>query len=141
MNCVPVALPRVGEIREHGRRIDMAPFKELCAVGGVPPGTMKGFKVGDLDVLVANVEGTFYAVEGICPHMSGYLAKGRLEGSAVVCPVHGARYDMKTGKVTKDIPWIMKRMSKSQPRQLATYLVRVEGGTVSVEDPGTAAGG
>ena len=118
----------------------MSRYKELCAGVDVPPGTMKGFKVGDLDVLVANVEGTFYAVEGICPHMSGYLAKGRLEGTDVVCPVHGARYDMKTGKVTKDIPWIMKRMSKTQARELATYPVRVEGGTVSIEDPRSIAG-
>jgi nitrite reductase/ring-hydroxylating ferredoxin subunit len=56
----------------------MPRYKELCAGVDVPPGKMKGFKVGDLDVLVANVEGTFYAVEGTCPHMSGYRQR---EGS------------------------------------------------------------
>ncbi len=110
----------------------MAAFTDVCKTADIPAGTMKGFKCGDLDVLVANVGGTLYAVEGICPHMSGYLARGRLEGADVVCPVHGARYDLRTGKVTKDVPWIMKKMSKTAPRDLATYPVRVENGTVSV---------
>jgi hypothetical protein len=46
---------------------------------------------------------------------------------------------MKTGKVTKDIPWIMKRMSKTQARELTTSPVRVEGGTVSIDDARIAA--
>jgi 3-phenylpropionate/trans-cinnamate dioxygenase ferredoxin subunit len=110
----------------------MAKFTEVCKTTEIPAGTMKGFKVGDLEVLVANVEGNLYAVEGVCPHMSGYLARGKLEGTDVVCPVHGARYDVKTGKVTKDVPWLMKKLSKTQARALACYPVRVQDGKVSV---------
>ena len=93
---------------------------------------MKGFKCGDKEVLVAQVEGQFYAVEGVCPHMSGYLAKGRLAGANVVCPVHGAEYDVRSGKLMKSVPWIMKRMSKTLPRDLESYPVEVEDGTVSI---------
>jgi len=110
----------------------MAKLTDVCQTTDVPPGTMKGFKCGDLDVLVANVGGEFYAVEGVCPHMSGYLASGRLEGADVVCPVHGARYDLKTGKVSKDLPWLMKKLSKTQPRVLATHPVQVRAGKVPV---------
>jgi 3-phenylpropionate/trans-cinnamate dioxygenase ferredoxin subunit len=107
-------------------------FTNVCTVGDIPPGTMKGFMCGDLDVLVANVDGELFAVEGLCPHMAGYLARGRLEGTNVVCPVHGAKYDMKTGKMTKDIPWIIKSLSKTRPRDLAAYPVRIVDGMVSV---------
>ena len=110
----------------------MQEFTKVCKTEEVPSGTMKGFKCGEHDVLIAQLNGEFFAVEGICPHMSGYLAKGKLEGTEVVCPVHGARYDVKTGKIMKSIPWIMKRMSKSLPRDLVTYPVRVENEVVSV---------
>jgi nitrite reductase/ring-hydroxylating ferredoxin subunit len=110
----------------------MATFIEVCKAAALPVGTMKGFKVGELDVVVANVGGALHAMDGICPHMSGYLARGKLEGAEVVCPVHGARYDVKTGKVTKGVPWIIKAMSKTLPQDLATYPVRLENGAVLV---------
>lgn len=107
-------------------------YMNVCASIDLPPGPMKGVKCGDLDVLVANVAGQVYAVEGICPHMSGYLARGKLEGEIVRCPVHGASYSVKTGKLIRDIPWIMKKMSKTAPRDLGIYQVQIDDGKISI---------
>lgn len=108
-------------------------YRDVCAITDLPPETMKGFKCGDLDVLLANVAGQVYAVEGLCPHMSGYLARGRLEGETVICPVHGAKYSVKSGQLLKDIPWILKKLSKTAPRDLLVNQVRVDGGKIAID--------
>jgi 3-phenylpropionate/trans-cinnamate dioxygenase ferredoxin component len=44
-----------------------------------------------------NVEGTFYALDNACAHRGGPLGEGELDGTAVVCPWHAWRWDVKTG--------------------------------------------
>jgi nitrite reductase/ring-hydroxylating ferredoxin subunit len=55
-----------------------------------------------------------------------------LEGSEVVCPAHGARFDLGTGKVTKNLPWLMRKMT-NETRDLETYRIAVRDGIVSVD--------
>ncbi len=45
-----------------------------------------------------NVDGTFYVLDGICPHAGGPLAKGTLQGRVVTCPWHGWQFDVMTGQ-------------------------------------------
>ena len=45
-----------------------------------------------------NVDGTFYVLDGICPHAGGPLAKGTLQGRVVTCPWHGWQFDVTTGQ-------------------------------------------
>ena len=63
----------------------------------------EGFTAKDKQILIANVDGNFYAMDAICSHMQGYLPSGRLERSIVICPVHHARFDVTNGKVSKDV--------------------------------------
>lgn len=65
------------------------------AVSDVPPGT--ALLVGD--AVVFNVDGTFCATQAKCTHRGGDLSKGRLDGSTVRCPLHGAMFDVATGAV------------------------------------------
>ncbi|MBN1191168.1 MAG: non-heme iron oxygenase ferredoxin subunit [Dehalococcoidales bacterium] len=71
---------------------------EVTAADSIPEGTMKSFKVMDRDILIARVGGKFYAMGGKCTHRGGDLSKGKLEGTTVKCPLHGARFDITTGK-------------------------------------------
>ena len=48
---------------------------------------------------VCNVDGTFYVVDDTCTHDDGPLGEGRLDGCAIVCPRHGARFDVRDGRV------------------------------------------
>ena len=81
----------------------MAEYREIAKISDISPGMMKGFKSEGKDVLIANVGGQFYRGQGICPHMKAYLAKGKLNGSIITCPLHGSQFDLKTGKV---IRWV-----------------------------------
>ena len=79
-------------------------------------------------MLLANVEGTFYALSDVCGHLRAPLSRGRLDGYSVECPLHFARFDVRTGAlidgpVATDVP---------------TYQVRVEDGN-GLRQPGPPA--
>jgi nitrite reductase/ring-hydroxylating ferredoxin subunit len=88
-------------------------------VSDVPPGTAK--LVGD--VAVFNVGGGFCATQSKCTHRGGPLSEGKLEGSTVTCPYHGAQFNVCTGAVL--------RGPAKDP--LARYRVSVEGEIARVE--------
>ncbi len=44
---------------------------------------------------------TFYAIDDVCTHDGGPLAEGELEGEQIECPRHGARFNVRTGKVVR----------------------------------------
>ena len=69
------------------------------------PGKMIGVEVSGKWLVVANVEGSFYAMNGKCNHAGGELWNGTLTSYVVKCPRHGSEYDIRTGKVLK-APWI-----------------------------------
>ena len=72
---------------------------QLGDAAEVPDGGLKTFKTGETAVVVARVGDRYCAVDYKCPHMGGNLGRGRLEAGAVVCPVHGSRFDVCTGEV------------------------------------------
>jgi nitrite reductase (NADH) small subunit len=63
-------------------------------------GTIREFQVNGKTIALANVDGTFYAVNNTCLHRGGPLGQGELEDKVVTCPWHGWQYDVTTGKVT-----------------------------------------
>jgi len=66
-------------------------FVTIATVPEVPPGKAKQVAINDrLTLALFNVEGTFYAIDNICPHQRAPLAEGDLAGRQVLCPWHGA---------------------------------------------------
>ena len=63
----------------------------------IQPSQMKEVEVNGEKICLANVDGKYYAI-GICTHLDGPLAQGKLEGYEVQCPWHGSRFDIRTGK-------------------------------------------
>jgi nitrite reductase (NADH) small subunit len=53
---------------------------------------------GERVVALFNVEGTFYALDGVCAHQGGPLAEGEVTGCVVTCPWHGWQFDVRTGQ-------------------------------------------
>jgi 3-phenylpropionate/trans-cinnamate dioxygenase ferredoxin subunit len=76
-------------------------------------------------VLLCNVGGTLYAIEDVCTHDGGELDQGELEGERIMCPRHGAYFDVKTGAALT-LPAILP---------VRTFGVRVEGDDVYLETP------
>lgn len=61
-------------------------------------GEMRRVEVEGLALLVArSVEG-YHAVEDLCSHVDQRLSNGRMRGSTVYCPLHGARFDLRDGR-------------------------------------------
>ena len=56
-------------------------------------------RVAEEEILIANVDGQYYAVSNLCSHRGQRLAEGTLRGFELTCPAHGARFDMRTGTV------------------------------------------
>ena len=88
--------------------------------------------VGGKEVLLANVDGSYYAIANKCTHLGGSLAKGVLEGSIVTCPRHGSRFDVKTGK---NVRGAKIGFIKMNVRDEESYAVKVEGTDIMVGIP------
>ena len=74
-------------------------YVKVATVDEVGSGEMKGVEVNGDEVLLCNVGGEFYAVHDECTHECFPLSEGTLEGHAVTCLLHGARFDVRTGEV------------------------------------------
>lgn len=108
-------------------------LEKVCSVSDLPEGIMRGFTVKSAYILLANIGGNFYAVTAVCPHMGGYLPIGVLEGNIIKCPVHGSEYDVTTGKLVKDVPYILRILTGGGSNDLKTYDVTVKDETVFIE--------
>ena len=77
----------------------MVDFVPAAKTTDLKPGQMKQVMLGNKPVLLANVGGTFYAISDRCGHQKASLSKGKLEGEIVECPLHFARFNVRTGKM------------------------------------------
>jgi nitrite reductase/ring-hydroxylating ferredoxin subunit len=70
----------------------------------MPVVKMKHVEVDEKEMLVANFESKVYALCDRCSYMNAPLSMGTLNGKVVTCPMHGARFDVTTGKSLN--PWL-----------------------------------
>lgn len=91
----------------------------------IPPGSRLHFELSEESVILFNIGGEYYCIADLCTHDGGPLEDGELFECQIECPRHGARFDIRTGKVT--------RLPATDP--IPTYPVMVEDGVVYVEQP------
>ena len=70
-------------------------------VSDIPPGKMIKISVDGKELMIANIDGDFCAMDDTCTHSGASLSEGQLDGSTVTCGWHGAKFDCKTGKLEK----------------------------------------
>jgi nitrite reductase/ring-hydroxylating ferredoxin subunit len=104
-------------------------FIEVAKVREIPKGTMKSFGAGIWQVLVADVDGKFYAINNYCSHEAWSLSQGTLKGSTVTCPLHGAKFDVITGKCLAGPKTAFLR---EKGRDARVFEVKVEAGKILV---------
>jgi nitrite reductase/ring-hydroxylating ferredoxin subunit len=97
-------------------------FQPLLALAGVSVGRMRSCKVGDLEVVVCHTKEGVFTVDNICTHAMARMSEGFLKGTRITCPLHGASFDVRTGRVLGG-PAVMP---------LATYPTRVTNGAVEI---------
>jgi NAD(P)H-dependent nitrite reductase small subunit len=101
---------------------DTPRFVKVAALAELPPGASLAVRIGDTSIALFNVGGSVYAIDNICPHAGGPLARGALGGpdeAIVTCPLHGWRFDMRTGQ-----------SPHLRGEQLRTFPVRVVDGAI-----------
>ncbi|MDY6773595.1 MAG: non-heme iron oxygenase ferredoxin subunit [Candidatus Nanohaloarchaea archaeon] len=76
-------------------------MQEVCSVDDIDEGEIEGFEVAGEEILVARVDGEFYAIGNVCTHQQCHLSDGWLEDRSVVCPCHSAKFDLETGEVER----------------------------------------
>jgi 3-phenylpropionate/trans-cinnamate dioxygenase ferredoxin subunit len=99
----------------------------VCPVEELPPGEVKIVRDGTLAIGVFNVDGEYFAIEDRCSHDDGPLAEGDFEPEemVVICPRHGSRFDLRTGRPLSLPAYI----------PVDTFAVKVEDGIVRVIVP------
>lgn len=99
------------------------PFIKLTTQSELPPtDEVKEFPCGGKTICVANVNGSYSAMDNVCLHRGGPLGQGTIEQGKVVCPWHGWEWDPKTGQAVN-----------TPNARIAVYPLKIENGDVLIE--------
>ncbi|MEW6179504.1 MAG: non-heme iron oxygenase ferredoxin subunit [Chloroflexota bacterium] len=100
-------------------------FYTVAKVDELPPGERLFVEIGDISIVVFNIAGKLYAIGDVCTHDDGPLGDGELDGHEIICPRHGARFDVRSGKVLS-LPAVV---------DIPTYPVRITEDDIEVGVP------
>jgi nitrite reductase/ring-hydroxylating ferredoxin subunit len=103
----------------------MAEFVKVASASAIPPGEILIVELGDKEIAVANVDGSFVAFQNACSHRGGPLGEGILTGEVVECPFHAGTFNVRTGEA----------LSAPAEDPIETYAVQVDGDDVKIESP------
>jgi 3-phenylpropionate/trans-cinnamate dioxygenase ferredoxin subunit len=81
-----------------------------------------GVKVGNVDICLVRLGGKFFALDNRCTHAEAQLSAGELEDGELACPLHGARFDVKTGDA----------LTPPAVRPVQTHEVKLDGDDVLI---------
>jgi 3-phenylpropionate/trans-cinnamate dioxygenase ferredoxin component len=98
-------------------------FVRALELSKLPPGTMAGVEVEGKQVLLSNLGGDVYAVDGVCTHEESMLSQGFMVEDRVVCQLHLSQFDLRTGEVN----------NPPAVEPLEVYNVKIEEGGIFVE--------
>jgi len=101
----------------------MSDFVRVCKVSEIPDPGRAVFEVGERFVVVFHLDGEFHALEDCCTHDGGPLGEGDIDGFQIICPRHGARFDIRTGQA----------MAMPAVNATPSHEVKIEGGDVFVK--------
>lgn len=94
----------------------------VSRVDAIKPGLTRRVTIDGHPILIANVDGTFHAVDDLCTHEDSSLSPGCLKGELVSCTLHGSRFSVITGEP----------MEEPAAEALRTCPVRIEGNDILI---------
>jgi 3-phenylpropionate/trans-cinnamate dioxygenase ferredoxin subunit len=100
-------------------------FVEIAPVAELPEGERLFIEAAGRSIVIFNLSGKFYAIGDVCSHDSGPVGDGDIEQYEIICPRHGARFDIRTGKATS-LPAVV---------DIPSYPVRVVGDMLEIGLP------
>ena len=100
----------------------MADFTFACKVEEIAEGQIVALNIDDTPIAFTRLDGRIVAFGDVCTHDDGPLAEGTIDGDCIVCPRHGARFNLYTGKPTFPAPY-----------PIPIYETKIEGDDVQVK--------
>jgi len=100
-------------------------FHAVAKTGDVDDGEVIAVSVGRTDIGIYKLEGQYFALSDICTHAYAAMSDGYVENGQIECPLHGACFDIKTGKA----------LTAPASENLDCYPVRIEGDQILVGLP------
>lgn len=105
-------------------------FIDVAGVDEIPEKSFKCVDAGGVAVAVCRFRDEYFAVENRCSHALATFDDGRMRGYRLMCPLHGATFDIRDGSVA----------GAPATRPIRAFPVRVEGGRVAVDVSGAGSG-
>ena len=102
----------------------MSDWTDVAATDEFGSGQYRVVDLGDTAVAVFDLDGEYFAIEDVCTHDFGILTGGCVEGGRIMCPRHGAWFDIRTGEA----------LTPPAYEPVATFPVRVHEGMIQVRD-------
>jgi nitrite reductase/ring-hydroxylating ferredoxin subunit len=101
----------------------MSDFVRVCRTDDVAPDQARLVEAGGKEIALFNVGGSFYAIDNECTHVGGPLCEGELDGVEVICPWHGAAFDVTSGQA----------VGPPASASVNRYNIRINGADIEVE--------
>jgi nitrite reductase/ring-hydroxylating ferredoxin subunit len=95
----------------------------VAKLGAVKPGDVVGVTLGEREIALYNIDGAIYATDNLCTHAFAFLSQGWLDGDCIECPLHGGRFEVKTGK----------GLGPPVNDDLKTYKVQMKGEDIQIQ--------
>ena len=105
-------------------------YVKIADINEIPLGSKKKIETAKGTILVVNISGDFHALDNKCPHMGGSLGDGTLDGNHIVCPRHGATFDVTTGK---NVQGAKIAFIKATVKDAHSYPLKVEGNEILID--------
>ncbi len=100
-------------------------FVAVATEDELPNGKQIFVEIDAYSIVVFNIAGAYFAIGDVCSHDNGPVGEGELEGYEIICPRHGARFDVRSGSVLS-LPAVI---------DIPAYPTRVVDGQVEVGIP------
>lgn len=119
----------------------MLEWRELGKATDISKGGLKRYDIDQIRVLVVHLDDGYYAIQDDCPHMRVSLSYGTLKDDVIICALHKAEINIKTGKVIK-APHVSKVLNLTKMGKLMTdiivndvktYPVKIEGDNLYIQ--------
>jgi nitrite reductase/ring-hydroxylating ferredoxin subunit len=135
----------------HSSKMTESDFIEVAKLDEVPAGNMKHIELNRKEILIVNLADKIYALNDRCSHTNAPLSMGYIQDNIITCPMHGARFDITTGKKVSDpkmpsfnidsLPVNMLKymeyagqlLSRIKTYDQDSYEVRVEGNSIKIK--------
>lgn len=105
-------------------------FVKIAQTSELAEGTKKKIILENREILLVNLQNSYYALDNKCPHMGGSLFDGTLESGRIICPRHSSEFDVTTGKNLEGAKILFVRFPVKDAQ---TFPVKVEGSDILIE--------